>query len=567
MSKNKKFALISLFLALSVLFTSCASAPAPTKEKDASGKYFLNEQNEAVIDDVSFANAAATADNYRVFYEIFVGSFSDSDGDGIGDLRGIINRMDYLNDGNDASGLSLGVEGIWLTPIFKSPSYHKYDVTDYYTIDPSFGTIDDLKELISVCHQRNVSVIIDLPINHTGYLNQWFRDFLLTHRHGETDNKYYNYYSFYSQGESAPSGRSFSQLSGTNDYYECNFSGDMPELDFDNENVRQEVLDIAKYYLDMGIDGFRFDAAKYIYFGDNQKSVEFWKWYISELRKIKSDVYTVAEVWDSDGITDLYYSALNCFNFTTSQSSGLIAETAKAGNVNTYTSYVQKYLDGISGKNSDAMILSFITNHDMDRAAGFLTASSGRMKMAANLFILSSGSPFIYYGEELGMRGSRGGANTDANRRLAMIWGDGDTVSDPVGTTYQKSNQTDQTASDQKSNGESLYSHYKRLIMIRKANPEICRGEYTALKFSNTKVGGFTSTYDGKTVCVLHNTTTKPVTVDISEVTDTAFDTIAAEISAAPVEYDENGQRVSSENAVISEGKITIPPQTSVVLR
>ena len=94
--------------------------------------------------------------NHRVFYEIFVGSFSDSDGDGTGDLRGIINRMDYLNDGDPASGKSLGIEGIWLTPIFLSPSYHKYDVTDYYRIDPAFGTLDDLKELAALCHERDV---------------------------------------------------------------------------------------------------------------------------------------------------------------------------------------------------------------------------------------------------------------------------------------------------------------------------------------------------------------------------------------------------------------------------
>ena len=102
--------------------------------------YPLSENGEAIINDVTFREGWQQADdNNRVFYEIFVGSFSDSNGDGIGDLRGIINRMDYLNDGDPASGLSLGVEGIWLTPIFKSPSYHKYDVEDYYQVDPSLA--------------------------------------------------------------------------------------------------------------------------------------------------------------------------------------------------------------------------------------------------------------------------------------------------------------------------------------------------------------------------------------------------------------------------------------------
>ena len=131
--------------------------------------------------------------NRRVFYEIFVGSFSDSNGDGIGDLRGIINRMDYLNDGDPDSGKSLGIEGIWLTPIFLSPSYHKYDVTDYCQIDPAFGTKEDLKELIGLCHERDVKLILDLPLNHTGINHSWFRYFRNTHLQQNASNIYYDF--------------------------------------------------------------------------------------------------------------------------------------------------------------------------------------------------------------------------------------------------------------------------------------------------------------------------------------------------------------------------------------
>ncbi|MBQ6507498.1 MAG: alpha-amylase, partial [Clostridia bacterium] len=116
----------------------------------------------------------AWEDQNRVFYEIFTGSFSDSDGDGIGDLQGIIRRMDYLNVGNTQSGDSLGIGGIWLTPVFSSPSYHKYDVTDYGTVDPTFGTEADLQELIRACHERDVKLILDLPLNHTGREHAWF---------------------------------------------------------------------------------------------------------------------------------------------------------------------------------------------------------------------------------------------------------------------------------------------------------------------------------------------------------------------------------------------------------
>ncbi len=542
---------LCVLLSLAMLLCGCTTNPADDSSKDSSGRYALADNGEAIVNDVNWDNYTACSDNARVFYEIFVGSFSDSNGDGIGDLRGIINRMDYLNDGDPDSGLSLGVEGIWLSPIFKSPSYHKYDTTDYYQVDPQFGTEEDLKELIELCHQRDVKIILDLVINHTGSLNQMFSDFTVAHRQGDTSSKYYDYYCYYSQGEQAPAGRTYSQLSGTTDYYECNFSTDMPELNYDNPDVRQEVLDIAKYYLDLGVDGFRFDAAKYIYFGDNAKSAEFWSWYIAELRKIKSDIYTVAEVWDGDGITDLYYPALNCFNFTTSQTSGLIAEGAKGGDSSRYTSYVGSYLQNIHSLNADSMIIPFISNHDMDRAAGYLSSASGQMMMAANLYILSSGSPFIYYGEEIAMRGSRGGSNTDANRRLAMVWGDDDAVADPEGATYSTDKRADASVAEQLSDGDSLYSYYKKLIMIRKANPEIARGTYTALSLGQ-KLGGFTSQWQGSTVCVIHNTTTEEITVDLS---------------AANLDFSQISAYIGLNSASLEGTVLTIGAQTSVVLR
>jgi len=525
--------------------------PAAVSEDYLPKRYPLNEKGEAIIDDISFFGEEEYDDNNRVFYEIFVGSFSDSDGDGVGDLRGIINRMDYLNDGNPSSGVSLGVEGIWLTPIFQSPSYHKYDVTDFYAIDPAFGTMDDLRELIEICHERDIKLILDLPINHTSTQNKWFVNFINSHILNNPQNAYFDFYSWRSEGEDTPAGTHFAKWPGTRVLYEANFSDSMPEPDFDNEKVRKVMLDVALYYLEMGVDGFRFDAAKYIYYGDNEKSVDFWNWYIGELRKLKPDVYTVAEVWDGEGVVDKYLPVTNCFNFSLSQVSGLIAETAKAGNVNRFTSYIESYEEKAKALSENGMNILFITNHDMDRAAGFLTVASGQMKTAANLYLLSPGSPVIYYGEEIGLRGSRGGANTDANRRLAMLWGDGDTVNNPEGTTYPDNKQTQYAVNDLIGTSGSIYNHYKMLIMIRKANPEIARGEYRALDFKNTKLGGFTSTLNGKTVCVLHNTTGSDITVKLSDVTDICFDILAAQTGYAELNGDE----------------ITVSSQTSVVLR
>ena len=510
---------------------------------------------EAAVGNVPFQEDWNVKDNHRVFYEIFVGSFSDSNGDGIGDLRGIINRMDYLNDGDPESGTSLGIGGIWLTPVFLSPSYHKYDVTDYYQIDPDFGTMEDLQELIALCHARDVKLILDLPLNHTGKDHRWYKNFINAHLMHNPENIHYDFYNWVEDGETVPAGRHFMRDARAGILVEANFSDHMPELNFDNERVRQAVLEIGAYYLNMGVDGFRFDAAKYPYLGEHDRNVAFWTWYVGELKKINPDVYTVAEVWDGEGITNLYAAAVNCFNFSTSQAEGLYAETAKAGDVNKLTAATKKTLDKLKEINPEAMNIPFIANHDTDRAAGYLTMASGRMAVAANLYLLTPGSPFIYYGEEIGLRGSRGGANTDANRRLAMLWGDGDTVKDPVGSDYTK--QTTYTVADLLEMEGSLLNHYRKVLMVRKANPEIARGTYTPLAFRDTKVGGFLCEWNGSVAAVIHNTTEKEWTLDLGEVTDRSFTQISAVLEAV----------IGEGGAALEDDVLTIGSQTSVVLR
>ncbi len=553
---KKVMALTLALLLLLSLFPGCEKEPVSSGATLATANSTMTTEAPTPVGELAVpvpVGVTPASNNNRVFYEIFVGSFSDSNGDGIGDLRGIINRMDYLNDGDDASGKSLGVEGLWLTPIFLSGSYHKYDVNDYYQVDSSFGTLEDLKELVELCHSRNVKLILDLPINHTGKNNAWFNSFSLAHKNKAVDDPYYNFYSFYTQGDTAPAGRSFQPLSGTGDYYECNFDSGMPELNFDSEVVRQAVLDVAKFYLDLGVDGFRFDAAKYVYFGDHPASVEFWTWYLEELRKIKPDLYAVGEVWDGDAVTQAYYPAMNCFDFSTAMAEGLIASTAQKGDVNRYTAYVQKYLNEVQPLRKDATIVPFIANHDTDRAAGFLPTWNGTAQMAANLLILGPGSPFLYYGEELAMLGSRGGANTDANRRLAMVWGDGDTVRDPIGATYPADTRSNGPAEEQMAQADSLYNYYKQVILLRKANPEIAGGTYTALQLNATSVGGFTAEQGGKKCLVLHNTTKEPYQADLASLGLSEFTTISGFVGLG--------------SASLDGTVLTLEGQTSVVLR
>lgn len=491
-----------------------------------------------------------TDDNYRTFYQVFVGSFSDSNNDGIGDLRGVINRLDYLNDGNVLSEDSLGVQGIWLSPIFSSPSYHKYDAADYYEIDWRFGTEKDLKELADLCEQRNIKLILDLAINHTSSQHDWFIQFKEARANGDTENPYYDYYSCVTTAEKV-GGVSYQKIAGVDCWFECNFSGDMPELNFDNPEVRQAMLDVAKYYLDLGVDGFRFDAVKYIYFGDTARSVEFWEWYMEELRKINPEIYCVGECWSGETEILEYYSAMNCFNFAMAQAEGVAASAAKGFSLSTFTNYVESFQQKVLEKNPEGMVMSFLSNHDMDRIAGAFILENN-MRMAANLYLLSPGSPTIYYGEEIGLRGSRGSEMTDANRRLAMLWGDDDLIRDPVGSTYPAKNQIQTTVADQLADENSLYHYYCRLLTIRHKYPAIARGQYTALSCSKN-FGGFSISYEGETLGLFHNNSTEEISYDLSKIEGFSFREICDFIGAG--------------YATLEGTVLTLGPQTSVIVK
>lgn len=525
-----------VLLAMALLLSGCGAgesvATVPPTEAPA-----------AVVDPVD--------DNFRTFYQVFVGSFSDYNNDGIGDLRGIINRIDYLNDGDISSGSDLGVQGIWLSPIFSSPSYHKYDASDYYEIDWRFGTMDDLKELADLCAQRNVKLILDLAINHTSNQHEWFLQFKEARATGDTSNPYYDFYSCATEADKL-GGVTYQKIAGVDWWYECNFSGDMPELNFDNPEVRQAVLDIAKFYLDMGIDGFRFDAVKYIYYGDTARSVEFWEWYMDELRKIDPEIYCVGECWSGENEILEYYGAMNCFNFAMAQAEGIVASAAKGQSISNYTNYVASYQKKVLDKNAAGMAMPFLSNHDMDRIGGAFVIEN-YMRMAANLYLLSPGSPVIYYGEEIGMRGSRGGEMTDANRRLAMLWGDDDHISNPVGSTYPDKNQISTTVADQLSDENSLYSYYCQLLAIRHRYPEIARGTYTVLKGGSRNLGGFRIDYQGEVTYLLHNNGQQEVTYDLSILEELSPDTICDFIGMGTA---------SLEGSVL-----TLGPQTSVILK
>lgn len=544
--KNTK-RIISLLLAIVMSLTAMSLTGCELIDE------FLNPEEEQIDDETLEAMLDPVDDNYRTFYQIFVGSFSDGNNDGFGDLMGVINRMDYLNDGDINNGNDLGVQGIWLSPIFASPTYHKYDAKDYYQIDWRFGDMTVLQQLIDLCHERNVKIILDLAINHTSDQHPWFVEFCKARKNKDTTNQYYDYYTCVAASEKK-GGITYQQIAGTTLWYECNFSGSMPELNYNNPKVVEEMLNVAKFYLDMGIDGFRFDAIKYIYYGDNVKSTAFWEKYMKELREYKPDIYTIGECWSGETEIAKYLGSMNCFNFAMAGAEGPAAVAAKGANIGTFINYIESYQDKVSGKNPDSMPIQFLSNHDQDRIAGSFLLDNN-MKMAASLYLLSPGSPVIYYGEEIGLRGSRGSAMTDANRRLAMLWGDGDLVKNPVGSTYPADKQTQNTVAIQLENENSILSHYQKLLSIRQRYPAVARGNYNAVSSSNKNFGGFYVEYNGEILGIFHNTSTSEIKIDINQCTGLDGNTFSQ-----LCEFVGNG-------ATLEGNILTIAGQTSVILK
>lgn len=491
-------------------------------------------------------------DNYRTLYQIYVRSFADSDGNGKGDIRGIIETFDYLNDGDTTSGNDLGAQAIWLTPIFYGGSGHKYDAIDFYQVDPEFGTEEDLVELIELCDARNVKLVLDLALNHTSTSNEWFKQSRNARKSGDTSNKYYNWYNW---STSARDG--YVKVYGSDLWYESWFDtqGSMPELNYDNQAVRNEMLNVAKYWMNLGVDGFRFDAVKYIYYNDHNRSADFYNWYTSELRKINPEIYLIGECWDSEANMLKYYNAINCFNFTTA-GNGIIASASKGtGAVSTFVDNIVGLQKKIVNINPEGMVSTFLSNHDQDRSGGYIINDNQR-KMAASLYLLTPGTPVIYYGEEIGLKGS-GDSPEDANRRLPMKWGDSWTCEIPNGATYQIDLWSN-TVWDQQRDENSLMMHYANVLKIRHSYPAIARGTYNAIYGGKATFGGFYITHDNDHLIILHNTSaTETVTVNLNSLSGLKDKGLSAyEI----LDY------LGVSDATIEGTTLTLGPQTTVIV-
>jgi len=445
----------------------------------------------------------------EITYEIFVQSFCDTNKDGIGDLNGVISKLDYLQD--------LGVTSLWLMPINPSPSYHKYDVTDYYSIHPAYGTMSNMDSLISEVHKRKMKIILDLVINHTSNQHPWF----LASSQPDS-NEYTNYYVWRNfeevKDEINKKTTTFDSDNITQwhasktrpESYYGFFSERMPDLNFDYPPVRAEVYKIGKFWLDKGIDGFRLDAARHIFPDDRLDDTrKFWVEFTGKMRKIKPGVKIIGEVWmDPKTIASLFSGLPSMFNF---ELTGLIPDCIKSHEALKFISPYSE-MDSVYKASKvpyeDATLLS---NHDMNRIRSTLDGSISQSKLAAAILLTLPGTPYLYYGEEIGMLGIK----PDEHIREPFLWTK-PAKSDSLWLKPKYSVPHDVTPLDsQQVDPKSIFHFYQQWISYRKTYPALSKGniEFVLPEFPN--VLAYVRSYKNEKIMVIHNLDEKAVEVKI----------------------------------------------------
>jgi alpha-amylase len=406
----------------------------------------------------------------RVFAEVFVRSYADSDGDGIGDLPGLTAKLDYLNDGDPATTTDLGVTGLWLMPTFPSPSYHGYDVTDYRGVNPDYGTLADLRALVAAAHRRGIAVLLDLPLNHTSAQHPWF----VASRTGT--GPYADWYVW----SDAPQGSNW-QADGSR-YFYANFGADLPDLNLVNPAVTAEVTADASFWLtDAGVDGFRLDAAKHLIEDgatteNTPETHAWWKMFRTAIEATSPGALLLGEVYDTPQNSASYVpdDLDMTFDFALASTEVTAAQTGDGTSVGKVLAKISTLYPTVGGFGA------FLTNHDQDRVASVLAGDPAELRVAADLLLTGPGVPFVYYGEEIGMTGRK----PDERIRTPMRW-------DPSAPAAGFSSHapweilSDDPASlnvtDESADPGSLLSHYRDLIHLRAAHPALAEGSWTAV--------------------------------------------------------------------------------------
>jgi alpha-amylase len=438
-----------------------------------------------------------------VCYEIFVRSFADADGDGIGDLRGLTSRLDYIKDGNPQSATDLGANCIWLMPISRSVSYHGYDVSDYYHVDPHYGTDEDFRQLMREAHRRGIHVIVDFVPNHSSSEHPFFQSAL----QGPA-SPYRNWYrwSAANPNQPGPWGQEAWHKSPVRDeYYYGVFWGGMPDLNYQTPAVLSEMENVTRHWLtDMGADGFRFDAIPYLVEDGSQLkhargTHDVLRQLGAAIRRIAPSSFTIGEMADgSPQILSSYYPDQLDAYFAFDVASGIM-EAARTG-------AAAPFLNAIREANSlfpAGRWSPFLTNHDQPRVMTVLAGDRSRARVAASAMLMLPGLPFVYYGEEIGMVGTK----PDEQIRTPMQWSSEPGAGFTAGTPWE-SPQSDWSVTNvqaQNLDAGSPLNHYRRLIHLRNERSALSGGVLTVGSASDSAVAAFARRSSGETIIVMIN--------------------------------------------------------------
>ncbi|MFY9820412.1 MAG: alpha-amylase family glycosyl hydrolase [Thermoanaerobaculia bacterium] len=452
-----------------------------------------------------------------VFYEIFVRSFADSDGDGIGDLKGLTGKLDYLKD--------LGVDALWLMPVFVSPSYHGYDTIDYEKIEPGYGTGEDFDRFLAEAHQRGIKVILDLVVNHTSNQHPWFIDSASSPK-----SAHRNWYVWRGDdpGWTQPwgSGPTWHRNDKDGQFFYGIFWAGMPDLNYGEPAVREEMKRIATRWLAKGVDGFRLDATRHLFAngpGEQQNNQPETHVYLKELaaavRQAKPQAVMVGENWvDTEDLIAPYFGStaqvaggdelpMN-FDFPLEKE---VLDGVKAGEAAGIGARLEEVNESYP---RGAIDTPFLTNHDQTRLATQIGNDPAKLRLAAAILLTLPGAPFLYYGEEVGLL--NGAGESDPFKRTPMPWdatpGHGFTTAAKPWFDFAPGWKTTNVAAEM-GDPNSLLSHYRNLIRLRHASPALMKGTLTVLSptKSSTHVLAFVRETGGERVLVLHNVGTTDI--------------------------------------------------------
>ena len=471
--KKKLLKILSLSVATACACTSLFAFSACGGEPEVE----LTFLEENIIDD-----------NYDNYYQIFVRSYHDTDGNGIGDFNGVTEKLDYIRD--------MGYTGIWLMPINPSPTYHGYDVTDYYAVNPDYGTMADYENLVEKAHEKGIKVIMDLVVNHSSNQHPWFKAGSAFQNGNGGDSKYAGYYNW------SPTAQPKYTQSGKV-YYESQFDGSMPDFNITNKAFREELDNIIKFWIsDKKTDGFRLDGCYYYSSYGTEYSAEFCKYIHDTAVKYNENAYIVGECW-GPGRNDLestfYKSGINSFfDFD------VTGEVVKGVNNKSAASV---WISVLKSNNAAAgnIAAPFLSNHDSGkgRIAGRVGRDEEKIKFAYGLLSTFTGNTFTYYGDEIGMTAVKTGSDPDL--RIGMLWDDIASVTKPPFGASENPEYLFGSVKDQLNDKSSILNYYKLCNNARNAFPALMRGTPERIDYDDTEVLVMKKTYKEQTVTVVIN--------------------------------------------------------------